>query len=72
MKKYRIIDIHSNDDFYEDKDILIGEVFAGDIEKVHDDGFVSGMFQNIDEIPELAEFLGEEFFFYKIKVKELL
>jgi hypothetical protein len=72
MKKYIITDIHLNDDFYQDKDSLIGEAFVGDIEQTDKDGFVTGTFQNIEVIPEITDFPLEEFFFYKIKVKEIL
>jgi hypothetical protein len=72
MKKYKIIDIHSDDDFYIDKDNLIGEQFIGDIEKTYKDGFVTGTFQNVDTISEIVDSLGEEFFFYKVKLKEIL
>lgn len=71
MKKYKIVDVDADDSFYIDSDNLIGEEFMGTIEEKQEDGFVSGTFFNVNNIPTMTENKNEEFIFYKVKLKEI-
>jgi len=71
MTKYKVVDIDPEDSFYKDADNLIGEELIGTIEEKQEKGFVSGTFFNVNNIPTMTENNGEEFIFYKVKLKKI-